>query len=49
MSELQDLIQKAKDLENAQINTATSADQSAPLNARQFIEKAKNLEPKQPL
>ena len=44
MSELQDLIQKAKDLENAQINTATSADQSAPLNARQFIEKAKNLE-----
>ena len=44
MSELQELIQKAKDLENAQINTATSADQSAPLNARQFIEKAKNLE-----
>tara|TARA_X000000950_G_scaffold288598_1_gene406205 strand:- start:221 stop:2446 length:2226 start_codon:yes stop_codon:yes gene_type:complete len=44
MSELQDLIQKAKDLENAQINTATSADDAAPLNARAFIEKAKNLE-----
>ena len=44
MSELQDLIQKAKDLENAQINTAISADDAAPLNARAFIEKAKNLE-----
>ena len=44
MSELQDLIQKAKDLENAQNNTATSADQSVPFNAREFIEKAKNLE-----
>jgi len=44
MSELQDLIQKAKNLENAKNNIATSANQFAPFNAQQFIEKAKNLE-----